>query len=393
MGQGLAVPGANPAAIITPSQTAPSPSTLPSGTATLPPSGGIADSSANSAPTPPTDAPPPPTHHSAQGLASDQLGLSVPMNSAYLPTSIQPSTERRRKFAVQQTPNGDGTGGPSAADGSRSAGGATAAQLGGHVLPPGYLPFAAIAPGTQPTNDGHSDFDAGFAEGHAKAVAAMSNRLEWLSHEWRAQQSVVQQIFVQARRRPWLRAVAGTPTIPNTRTPTPHPHPPAISTSPVSRCTYRPTRSTRHMHGLMISPCSPNYPSHFLWQAGNVPGVREAAALGAQLAASQPAQLMSPQPGSASALSRSRRPSAGNVVNPEHTGSVAPPAQAGGEAWVANGAAKAGGAGEERPPAVLTQLQLEMSELLAANQRLRQENMEMLREIFPCDPPTPPPAG
>ena len=130
------------------------------------------------------------------------------MNSAYLPTSIQPSTERRRKFAVQQTPNGDGTGGPSAADGSRSAGGATAAQLGGHVLPPGYLPFAAIAPGTQPTNDGHSDFDAGFAEGHAKAVAAMSNRLEWLSHEWRAQQSVVQQIFVQARRRPWLRAGA-----------------------------------------------------------------------------------------------------------------------------------------------------------------------------------------
>ena len=311
------------------------------------------------------------------------------MNSAYLPTSIQPSTERRRKFAVQQTPNGDGTGGPSAADGSRSAGGATAAQLGGHVLPPGYLPFAAIAPGTQPTNDGHSDFDAGFAEGHAKAVAAMSNRLEWLSHEWRAQQSVVQQIFVQARRRPWLRAVAGTPTIPNTRTPTPHPHPPAISTSPVSRCTYRPTRSTRHMHGLMVSPCSPNYPSHFLWQAGNVPGVREAAALGAQLAASQPAQLMSPQPGSASALSRSRRPSAGNVVNPEHTGSVAPPAQAGGEAWVANSAAKAGGAGEERPTAVLTQLQLEMSELLAANQRLRQENMEMLREIFPCEPPTP----
>ena len=225
MGQGLAVPGANPAAIITPSQTAPSPSTLPSGTATLPPSGGIADSSANSAPTPPTDAPPPPTHHSAQGLASDQLGLSVPMNSAYLPTSIQPSTERRRKFAVQQTPNGDGTGGPSAADGSRSAGGATAAQLGGHVLPPGYLPFAAIAPGTQPTNDGHSDFDAGFAEGHAKAVAAMSNRLEWLSHEWRAQQSVVQQIFVQARRRPWLRAVAGTPTIPNTPTPTPTPAP------------------------------------------------------------------------------------------------------------------------------------------------------------------------
>ena len=203
MGQGLPVPGANPAAIITPSQAAPSPSTQPPVTATLPTSGGIADSSAtNSAPTPPADAPPLPTHPSAQGLTSDQLGLTVPMNSAYLPTSSQPSTERRRKFAVQQTPNGDGTGGPSAADGNRSAGGATTAQLGAHVLPPGYLPFAAIAPGTQSTNDGHSDFDAGFAEGHAKAVAAMSGRLEWLSHEWRAQQSVVQQIFVQARRRP-----------------------------------------------------------------------------------------------------------------------------------------------------------------------------------------------
>jgi len=318
MGQGLPVPGANPAAIITPSQAAPSPSTQPPVTATLPTSGGIADSSAaNSAPTPPADAPPLPTHPSAQGLTSDQLGLTVPMNSAYLPTSSQPSTERRRKFAVQQTPNGDGTGGPSAADGNRSAGGATTAQLGAHVLPPGYLPFAAIAPGTQSTNDGHSDFDAGFAEGHAKAVAAMSGRLEWLSHEWRAQQSVVQQIFVQAR---------------------------------------------------------------------NVPGVREAAALAAALAASQPAQLMSPQPGSASALSHSRRPSAGNDVNPEHTSGVAPPAQAGGEAWVANGAAKAGGAGEEWPTAVLTQLQLDVSELLAANQRLRQENMEMLREIFPCGP-------
>ena len=185
------------------------------------------------------------------------------------------------------------------------------------MLPPGYLPFAAIAPGTQSTNDGHSDFDAGFAEGHAKAVAAMSGRLEWLSHEWRAQQSVVQQIFVQAR---------------------------------------------------------------------NVPGVREAAALAAQLAASQPAQLLSPQPSSASALSRSRRPSDGNVVHPEHTGGVAPPAQAWGEAWVANGAAKAGGAGEEMPTAVLTKLQLEVSALLAANQSLRQENMEMLREIFPCVP-------
>ena len=318
MGQGLPVPGANPAAIITPSQAAPSPSTQPPVTATLPTSGGIADSSAaNSAPTPLTDVPPLPTHHSAQGPTGDQLGLTAPTNSAYLPTSSQPSTERRRKFAVQQTPNGDGTGGPSAADGNRSAGGATTAQLGAHVLPPGYLPFAAIAPGTQSTNDGHSDFDAGFAEGHAKAVAAMSSRLEWLSHEWRAQQSVVQQIFVQAR---------------------------------------------------------------------NVPGVREAAALAAQLAASQPAQLLSPQPSSASALSRSRRPSDGNVVHPEHTGGVAPPAQAWGEAWVANGAAKAGGAGEEMPTAVLTKLQLEVSALLAANQSLRQENMEMLREIFPCVP-------
>ena len=92
------------------------------------------------------------------------------------------------------------------------------------MLPPGYLTFAAIAPGTQPTNDGRSGYQAGFAnpnpnpnpnpdpdpdpnqagfaEGHAKAVAAMTSRLEWLSQEWRAQQSVVQQIFVQARRHP-----------------------------------------------------------------------------------------------------------------------------------------------------------------------------------------------
>ena len=100
------------------------------------------------------------------------------------------------------------------------------------MLPPGYLTFASIAPCTQPTNDGRSDYKAGFAnpnpnpnpnqnpnpnsnpnpdpdpnqtgyaDGHAKAVAAMTSRLEWLSQEWRAQQSVVQQIFVQARRRP-----------------------------------------------------------------------------------------------------------------------------------------------------------------------------------------------
>ena len=138
--------------------------------------------------------------------------------------------------------------------------------------------------------------------------------------------------------------------------------------------------------GQCLAPCSPIHPLHLLWQASNVPVVREAAALAAELAASQPAQLMSPQPGSASALSHSRRPSAGNDVNPEHTSGVAPPAQAGGEACVANGAAKAGGAGEEWPTAVLTQLQLDVSELLAANQRLRQENMEMLREIFPCGP-------
>ena len=98
------------------------------------------------------------------------------------------------------------------------------------MLPPGYLTFASIAPGTQPTVgfDGRSGYQAGFAnpnpypnpnpnpnpdpdpdpkqagfaEGHAKAVAAMTSRIELLSHEWRAQQSVVQQIFVQARRRP-----------------------------------------------------------------------------------------------------------------------------------------------------------------------------------------------
>ena len=37
------------------------------------------------------------------------------------------------------------------------------AQLGAHMLPPGYLTFAAIAPGTQPTNDGRSGYRAGFA--------------------------------------------------------------------------------------------------------------------------------------------------------------------------------------------------------------------------------------
>ena len=31
------------------------------------------------------------------------------------------------------------------------------------MLPPGYLTFASIAPGTQPTNDGRSDYKAGFA--------------------------------------------------------------------------------------------------------------------------------------------------------------------------------------------------------------------------------------
>ena len=36
--------------------------------------------------------------------------------------------------------------------------------------------------------------------------------------------------------------------------------------------------------------------------------------------------------------------------------------------------------------AVLTQLQRDVSELLAANQKLRQENMQMLREIFPSGP-------
>jgi hypothetical protein len=57
-------------------------------------------------------------------------------------------------------------GGPSgAADANCSAGGpgASTAQLGAHVLPPGYLPFAAIAPGTQPTNDGRSGYQAEFA--------------------------------------------------------------------------------------------------------------------------------------------------------------------------------------------------------------------------------------
>ena len=137
---------------------------------------------------------------------------------------------------------------------------------------------------------------------------------------------------------------------------------------------------------------------HFLWQARNVPGVREAAALAAQLAPSQPssqpaplapsqpAPLAGPQPGTASAPSHSHRPSAGNVVNPERTGGLAPPAQAGGAGWAANGAARAGGAAEERPTAVLAQLQRDVSELLAANQKLRQENMQMLREIFPSGP-------
>ena len=138
---------------------------------------------------------------------------------------------------------------------------------------------------------------------------------------------------------------------------------------------------------------------HSLWQARNVPGVREAAALAAQLAPSQPssqpaplapsqpAPLAGPQPGTASAPSHSHRPSAGNVVNPERTGGLAPPAQAGGGGWAANGAARAGGAAEERPTAaVLTQLQRDVSELLAANQKLRQENMQMLREIFPSGP-------
>ena len=104
-GQSLAVPAANPAAIITPSQAIPSLSTQPPGAATLPPSGGIADpSAANSAPTPPTDALPLPTHHSAQALTSDHLGLAAPTSSAsapHLSASAQPSTERRRKFAVQ----------------------------------------------------------------------------------------------------------------------------------------------------------------------------------------------------------------------------------------------------------------------------------------------------
>ena len=130
-----------------------------------------------------------------------------------------------------------------------------------------------------------------------------------------------------------------------------------------------------------------------------MPSVREAAALAAQLAPSQPssqpaplapsqpAPLAGPQPGTASAPSHSHRPSAGNVVNPERTGGLAPPAQAGGGGWAANGAAGAGGAAEERPAAaVLTQLQRDVSELLAANQKLRQENMQMLREIFPSGP-------
>jgi len=142
---------------------------------------------------------------------------------------------------------------------------------------------------------------------------------------------------------------------------------------------------------------------HVLWQARNVPSVREAAALAAQLApsqpssqpaplapsqpSSQPAPLAGPQPGTASAPSHSHRPSAGNVVSPERTGGLAPPAQAGGGGWAANGAARAGSAAEERPTAaVLTQLQRDVSELLAANQKLRQENIQMLREIFPSGP-------
>ena len=98
-GQSLAVPAANPAAIITPSQATPSLSTQPPGAATLPPSGGIADPSAA-----PTDALPLPTHHSAQALTGDHLGLAAPTSSAsapHLSASAQPSTERRRKFAVQ----------------------------------------------------------------------------------------------------------------------------------------------------------------------------------------------------------------------------------------------------------------------------------------------------
>ena len=124
--------------------------------------------------------------------------------------------------------------------------------------------------------------------------------------------------------------------------------------------------------------------------------MREAAALAAQLASSQP--------GSTSAPGRSRRPSSSSVVNPnapsglgkaepnaQLTADARPPVQEGGHACAANGAAKAGGEasavhyeGEVRPTVLLTQLQLNVSELLAANQRLRQENMEMLREIFPC---------
>ena len=198
MGQGPAVLGDDPAAIIASLvQESPSQSTQPPGAATLQPPDGTAESSAqpNSTltgptlqawpcfPTPPTGVPSgavarKPTH-SSQGLVNDQLSLvesswvpntalpptaailslaaagldrdnanaSVPPNPVYLPGSTQPATERRRKFAVRQTPNGDSTDGPSAAGANGIAGGAAIGRPGAHVLPPGYLPFAAIAPG------------------------------------------------------------------------------------------------------------------------------------------------------------------------------------------------------------------------------------------------------
>ena len=261
-----------------------------------------------------------------------------------LPTGANTGNpERRRKFAVQDNGSAAGAGGACRRAGTpcQDAAGPSMPPPVGITLPASYLPVAHLAAGRLPpsrapseaSNDDstaasvQSNADAlqkawedGYAKGHEQAVANMSQRLDWLAHEWRAQQSLVQQIIANvSSRSPGLDELS-------------------------------PTQASLTAAHLAAGQNNSRLPSRRPSQESL--GTSEAEA-----------ELRAVCSGSAAG------PSQVGGTSPAHAGPVDP------------------GAGAESNAAKLAKLQLDVSDLLATNRKLRQDNLELLREIFPCAPP------
>jgi len=296
---------------------------------------------------PPVTVPTLPPAATASTVAPPTAGVAPAAVS--LPTGANtgnPSVERRRKFAVQDNGAAAGAGGACRRAGtpSQDAAGSSMPPPVGITLPASYLPVAHLAAGRLPPSRAPSEasnddstaasvqsnadgalqnaYEAGYAEGHAKAVQNMSSRLDWLAHEWRAQQSLVQQIIANvSARSPGLDDLSPT----------------------------------------------------------------QASLAAAQLAAGQnTSRVPSRRPsqeslGASEAEAELRAVCTGAAAGPSQTGGTAPALAA-----PPRGDGDLGAGAEVNANATrLAKLQLDVSGLLATNRKLRQDNLELLREIFP----------